>query len=324
MKQTSYIIMLSLFTFGNHQAQDSFEFVVLPDTQTYIEKFPEVYMKQMEWIEANSDRFAFVLHVGDITQNNSEEEWALARKGFALLDGKVPYNLALGNHDIGSAPGKVSDTRNSTLANDFFPYETYKKHSNTLGSFPEETLDNTYAEYSLLGKSWLVLSLEFGPQNKTLDWANRILQQHPNHKVIINTHAYLYDDNTWHTGDHKYLPKKYGIGKAEGDDAANDGNQMWEKLVKPNKNVIMVFSGHITGKGIGQLVSENDGGKKVYQMLSNYQKNVKGVEKGDSGFLRIVKVDKDANTISVRTYSPWRDEFNTEADQQFEFTNVEL
>lgn len=324
MKQTFYLIMLSLFTLGNFHAQNSFEFVVLPDTQTYVEQFPEVYMKQMEWIEAHSDRFAFVLHVGDITQNNSDAEWALARKGFALLDGKVPYNLALGNHDIGSAPGKVADTRDATLANRYFPFDTYKEHSNTLGSFPTETVDNTYAEYVLNGQKWLVVSLEFGPRNKTVTWANEIIQHYPEHHVIINTHAYLYDDNTWHTGDHKYLPQKYGIGKAEGDEAVNDGSQLWEKLVKPNKNVFMVISGHITGKGTGQLVSKNDGGRKVYQMLSNYQKNVKGVEKGDSGYLRIIKVNPDQQTISVTTYSPWLDTFNTDADQEFEFKDVEF
>lgn len=324
MRRRHYTIVLALLVSGIMKAQKSFEFVVLPDTQTYVEEFPEVYFKQMEWIEKNKDRFSFVLHVGDITQNNSKEEWTTARKGFAILDGKVPYHLALGNHDMGSGPGKFADNRNTEFANEYFPYNAYKQQSNTIASFPKETIDNTCANYNLIGQNWLIFSLEFGPRNKTIQWVDSIIKKHPKHKVIINTHAYMYDDNTLQDGDDWYLPQKYGVGKSEGEDAVNDGGQLWEKLVKTNKNIIMVFSGHILGTGVGQLVSENVFGQNVYQMLANYQKNVKGVEKGDSGYLRIIKVDKKLQTISVKTYSPWLDQFKKEPDHEFTFENIKL
>jgi hypothetical protein len=87
---------------------------------------------------------------------------------------------------------------------------------------------------------------------------------------------------------------------------------------------MMVFSGHILGTGVGQLVSKNDFGTNVYQMLANYQKNVKGVEKGDSGYLRIIKVDKKSKSISVKTYSLCLENFRTEPDHEFTFNNVEF
>jgi hypothetical protein len=59
-------------------------------------------------------------------------------------------------------------------------------------------------------------------------------------------------------------------------------------------------------------------------MLANYQKNVKGVEKGDSGYLRIIKVDKKSKSISVKTYSPWLDNFRTEPDHEFTFSDVKI
>ncbi|MEW4924864.1 metallophosphoesterase [Algibacter sp. 2305UL17-15] len=305
-------------------AQNSFEFVVLPDTQTYIEEFPDVFMKQMEWISNQENRFSFVLHVGDITQNNSEKEWKIAKDGFLLLDGKTPYNIALGNHDMGSGPGKFADTRNTKWANTFFSFEDYTKNSNTIASFPENTIDNSCAEYHLIGEKWLVFSLEFGPRNKTIDWANNIIKNHPNHKIILNTHTYLYHDSTLHDGEDWYLPQKYGVGKAIGENAVNDGGQLWEKLVKPHKNVIMVFSGHILGSGVGTLVSKGNYGNKVYQMLANYQKNVKGFEKGDSGYLRIIKVDKETQTISVKTYSPWIDVYLKNPNHEFVFNDVNI
>jgi hypothetical protein len=125
-------------------------------------------------------------------------------------------------------------------------------------------------------------------------------------------------------GDDWYLPQKYGIGKDTGENAVNDGGDLWEKLIKKHKNIVMVFSGHILGAGVGQLVSKNDFGTNVYQMLANYQKNVKGVEKGDSGYLRIIKVDKKSKSISVKTYSPWLDNFRTEPDHEFTFSDVKI
>src|SRR5690606_31035636 len=168
MKLLNYILISIVLASSTCKAQDSFEFVVLPDTQTYVEEFPEVFIKQMQWISGQGNRFSFVLHVGDITQNNSEAEWKIAQGGFALLDGKIPYSLALGNHDMGSGPGKFADTRNTQWANKFFPNQEYIKNSNCIATFPKGTIDNTCSEFSLNGEKWMVFSLEFGPRNKTI------------------------------------------------------------------------------------------------------------------------------------------------------------
>ncbi|HMC01426.1 MAG TPA: metallophosphoesterase [Flavobacteriaceae bacterium] len=320
------LLTLSFLMLSNFycKAQDSFEFVVLPDTQTYVEEFPEVYMKQMQWIVDQNDRFSFVIHVGDITQNNSETEWKTAKAGFSLLEGKIPFHLALGNHDMGSKPGKFADTRNTELANTFFPINEYLFNNKIIATFPENRIDNSCAEHDLFGEKWLVLSLEFGPRNKTIKWANKIIANHPNHKIIVNTHAYLYNDNTLQDGNDWYLPQKYGVGNDIGENKVNDGSGLWDKLISKNENIILVFSGHVLGSGVGQLVSLNNFGKNVYQMLANYQKNVIGVEKGDSGYLRIIKVDKKNKVISVKTYSPWLDAYKTEPEHEFSFENVQF
>ena len=324
MKLVHYIFIALVSLGFPSKSQNAFEFVVLPDTQTYLEEFPEVFMKQMQWISENGDRFSFVLHEGDITQNNSKEEWQIAKEGFSLIDGKIPYSLALGNHDMGSAPGKFADTRNTELANQFFPLVEYNNNSKAISTFPEGTIDNTCSEFELAGKKWLIFSLEFGPQNKTVAWANALIEKHPNHVVIINTHAYLFHDSTLLDGNDWALPQNYGVGKLTGDETVNDGAGLWENLVKKHKNILMVFTGHITGSGVGQLISKGDNGNLVYQMLANYQKNIKGVEKGDSGYLRVIKVDTKNKTISVKTYSPWLDTWRTEPEHQFEFKNVEF
>jgi hypothetical protein len=198
------------------------------------------------------------------------------------------------------------------------------KNSNAIAVFPENTIDNTCSEFKLSGDNWLVFSLEFGPRNKTITWAESLIAQYPNHKIIINTHAYMYEDNTLQDGEDWWQPQAYGIGKSKGEEATNNGGQLWEKLVKRHKNVLFVFSGHVLKSGVGTLVSKGDHGNKVYQMLANYQKGVKTVEKGNSGYLRIIKVDSANEIISVKTYSPWLDQYKTEPEHQFTFENVEF
>lgn len=319
----NFFLCILLFT-GNIYAQRSFEMVILPDTQTYIEEYPEVFESQMKWLASNQNRFTYVLHVGDVTQNNSEEEWIRAVDGFSLIKNKIPYSIAIGNHDMGSEDGKFADTRNTEKANRYFPLESYAEQTKVIASFPEGTIDNLCTEFEAGGIKWLVLSLEFGPRNKTVDWANQIIKKNPNHKVIINTHAYLFYDNTFLDGNDWALPQNYGVGKLTGDDAVNDGSQLWEKLVSQHKNILFVFTGHITGTGVATLVSQGVHNNKVYQMLANYQKGVKGFEKGDSGYLRIIKVDINSQIISVKTYSPWLDRFNTVPEQEFIFEQVQF
>ncbi|APS37491.1 Calcineurin-like phosphoesterase [Salegentibacter agarivorans] len=316
------LILVAVMITGSSLAQQkSFEFVVLPDTQTYVEEYPEIYLHQMRWLANNKDRFSFALHVGDITQNNNGKEWDIAKKGFNIIEGKLPYSFALGNHDMGSASGKFADTRNTAMANAYFsPNEI----PNLVASFPEGKIDNLLSEFKIGDQNWMVLSLEFGPRNKTIKWADGMIEKYSQHNFIIVTHAYVYEDSTLHNGEDWWLPENYGIGKDTGEEAPNNGGQLWEKLIKKHDNISMVFSGHILKSGVGTLVSEGENGNKVYQMLANYQKGVEGSENGGNGILRIIKVNPEKQRIEVKTYSPWLDEFKTEKEHNFTFENIQL
>src|SRR5206468_9317704 len=54
-------------------------------------------------------------------------------------------------------------------------------------------------------------------------------------------------------------------------------------------------------------------GNKVYSVLSNYQ----GRENGGNGRLRIYEFDPSSNNVSVKTYSPYTDIYETDANSQF-------
>ena len=132
----------------------------------------------------------------------------------------------------------------------------------------------------------------------------------------------MYSDSTRQGPGDSWRPQNYGVGKATGDSAVNDGEQIWEKLVRLHPNTRFVFSGHILNGGVGTLISINDAGYHVYQMLANFQEGVKGSIKGGNGWLRILDFDFKRKTVSVSTYSPYISQFNDEAAHRFIIRNV--
>ncbi len=293
-------------------------FILVPDTQTYAQKFPEILNAQTAWIARQANEIDLVLQQGDLTQNNSREEWQRVQNAFSGLNHKVPYVLAVGNHDMGSAPGKFADTRNTTLFNEYFPRKTMAKLPGFGGVFEEGKMDNAYYLLETGDYQWLVLTLEFGPRNAVLDWANKIVESYPERTVIVNTHAYMYSDATRQGEGDYWRAQGYGVGAGEGHQAVNDGEQIWEKLIRKHPNIRFVFSGHILNDGEGTLVSINDAGYPVYQFLANYQEGVKGSENGGNGWLRILRVNFEDNSLSIKTYSPWLDKFSEDPAHSFE------
>lgn len=296
--------------------------VLLPDTQTYAEKYPEIMDTQLNWIAHNAKHINFVLQQGDLTQNNNDKEWQTVKNAFSKIDNKVPYILAVGNHDMGSGPGKFADVRNSSIFNHYFPFNEFAKQSHFGGTFEPEKLDNSYYLLNTGKVKWIIITLEFGPRNEVLAWANEILAKYPDRLAIVNTHAYMYSDNTRIGEGDNWRPQAYGVGKDVGEKAVNDGEQIWEKLIRKHANVRFVFSGHILNSGVGTLVSTNDAGLPTYQMLANYQEGVKGSIKGGNGFLRILDLNFKKKTLSIKTFSPYINEFKLEKEQNFDFENV--
>jgi hypothetical protein len=276
---------------------------VVPDTQTYLESHPEVMENQFDWIAKQKKKVDFVIHLGDVTQDNREVEWYVAQKNFSKLN--VPYSITLGNHDMGSKPGVFADTRESTLANKYFPVSP----ADSAYCFEKGKMDNRYHLLNAGKTQWLILSLAFGPSDQVLEWANKIIRENQDKKIILSTHAYLYLDSTRMDGNDWWRPQAYGIGK-DTTDTVNDGEQIWEKLVSKHANMVAVFSGHVLKSGTGLLISQGHQGNKVVQILTNYQRGVDNSIRGGNGYLRIVEFDTKNEKMDVRTFSTWEEKFH--------------
>lgn len=305
-------------------SKDIATFVILPDTQTYLEQCPEVFDSQIDWIVKNHKKIDAVLHVGDLTQDNSPAEWQYMRKEFSRLDKiGLPYMVVWGNHDIGSRPGQFSDIHDTHLANRYFRYDEWIKRPYWGGSADNKTLDNYYTVVAAGGEKWLILNMEFGPSDDALNWADSVIAANQDKHVILNTHAYLYSDSTLHDGQDWWLPQAYGIGKEPGR-TVNDGASLWNNLLSKHPNVIAVFCGHVLHSGVGTLVSIGEKGNKVYQMLAYFQRGVTDSRLGGEGYLRIVKFDKKKKEINVSTFSSWNNSFHPSPQHNFNFYEVDL
>jgi hypothetical protein len=291
----------------------SWTLVVLPDTQTYCSQYPGMFDLQTQWVVDNKDKYniVYVLQNGDITDYNTRLEWKRADRALGRLDSIVPYAIVTGNHDYG-VKGNMAKNR-STFINDYFPPSRFESWPSFGGTMTEGCIENNYHLFEAGGKKWLIIGLEWGPRDETLQWSKRILQKFPDRKAFILTHAYLYSDSTrydWQTkgSEQKWNPHSYGTAGG-----VNDGQQIWDKLIKKNANVFMVINGHVLNDGLGFLMSTGEHGNVVYQMLVNFQMRPLG---GESR-LRLLEFLPDGKTIHVKTYCPLYEKFETGSESQF-------
>jgi hypothetical protein len=291
----------------------SWTLVVLPDTQTYCSQFPGLYDLQTQWIVDNKNKYniVYVLQVGDITDYDTPLEWQRADRALNRLEGIVPYVLVTGNHDYGTKSNMAKDR--TTLINDYFPPSRFKNWPTFGGTMTPDRIENNYHLFEAGGRKWLILGLEWGPRDGTLQWANQILQKFPDRTAFIVTHAYLYSDSTRYDWQKKASSQTWNPHSYETAGGVNDGQEIWDKLVKKHDNVFMVISGHVLNDGLGFLTSEGDHGNRVYQMLVNFQMRPLGGE----SLLRLLEFFPDGKTIQVKTYSPLYEKYETIPESQF-------
>ncbi|GAF92367.1 unnamed protein product, partial [marine sediment metagenome] len=130
-----------------------------------------------------------------------------------------------------------------------------------------------------------------------LFWASNVIDQYPSRRVIVATHDYVHGYNY------------YSNSRSE------IGDSMWEKLVKPHADqIFLVLSGHYENE---VRITSLEDGYFVHQLLSDYQDR----HNGGNGWLRIIEFSSINNEISIRTYSPYLDKYETDSNSQFILDN---
>ncbi len=295
-----------------------FTLAILPDTQIYAESFPHIFTAQTQWIAQNRDEhnIVFALHEGDITNGNTEPQWRNAAESMSVLDGKVPYAVVMGNHDMGT--GGTCDVRDSPLFNEYFPVSRYESLPTFGGTFEPDKMESTFHRFEAADTGWLIVALEYLPRDRVLQWANDIMASHPDRQVLVLTHSHVHNDACLYGSRPEHGSKSASFGIVSDPEGANDGQETWMKSLRRHENVRFVFSGHFLGSA--HTISKGNAGNVVHQMLSNYQH----MDEGGGGYLRLVKCDPASGAVSVKTYSPYLDSYLTDPLNEFTLKDVEL
>jgi hypothetical protein len=281
-----------------------FTIPVLPDTQCEVNYRPEMFISQLQWIADKKDslNIPFVLHVGDIVDFDNISHYIKASDGFKILDNTgIPYAVCLGNHDTeavgensGSAASNVPgathlNLRKTSKFNTYFPVSRF---ASLKGSYEEGKSDNAFYTFKAGGLDWLVISLEFCARKGPVDWAEKVVGDHPNHNVIILTHYHL-------NGSGDIAEQNAGYGDLS-------PYEIYNQLIKKYPNILLVLSGH-TGNSAWRN-DRGDNGNRIYQILQDYQ----GENQGD-GYLRLLDINPEGGSIQGKIYSPYNKKEKCEA-----------
>ena len=262
-----------------------------------------------DWLLENKEEknIEFVIGLGDIVQGESvysfdntltkestviDDEWKYAMEQIHTLDGEIPYSLIRGNHD------------NQEKYNE---YVTQAGHGNVIDGALDDTMLNTWQELVVGDIKYLIMSLDLGASDTELEWAEEVIKTHPNHNVIISTHAYLNDDGNTLDASNKYRPDQYpSTAYPDATHNRNNGDEMWENYFTKYDNIVMIVSGHIGSDDIIMTPAYGDNDNKVVQMLVDPQSlDNKLVKAGDTptGMICLLNFSADGKNVQVEQYS---------------------
>ena len=306
------ILFQSLINLSFLNNDDFFSIILLPDTQNYTSRYPEMIYKQMDWIVENKSplNIQYVIQLGDLTNNNKEYAWQIASKSFKMLeDAGIPYSIVYGDNDMKNPDKNYYDgKRHTEYLHKYFPVSRFENQSSWWkgGFFDPEKIDNYYCLFNYKENGYLIMNLELAPRSIVLNWADSIISINPTRKVLVVTHDYL-DRNGNRLNDLNTfgLDGRDKNGKLKG----NNAETVFKKLVKKNPNIILVLCGHKEGEFEKEVKikssDDSEKSRKVFEILSDFQdEQLKGTdEKSGKGLLRVLKMYPERSEITVSTVS---------------------
>lgn len=258
----------------------AFTFAFVGDTQKVASMARKRMVELYDWLVEvkEEENLKFVAGLGDITDFDTEPEWEASMEAVKRLNGVVPYSLIRGNHD-----GSYQ----------FIHYVNYEAYTDQVSGMYNKVL-NTYHTLTIGTLNYLFLNLDHGPSDDVLEWACGVVEQHPEHNVIITTHGYI-------DGDGKFLeaPDTMAPTLTTG---FNDAPAIWDGLVRKYENIVMVVCGHIgTRPEIVNYEAVGDHGNIVQHVLVNPQR----VDKYEvvTGCVALFHFSEDGKTVQVENYA---------------------
>ena len=282
---------------------------MVPDTQLEVLRADDTRLiDRMRWLTTQRERLdlRFVVHTGDLTYWGWRAPVQLRRAtaGFAPLEtAGVPYAITVGNHDTRLTGTRTENQRYGTFAEsprckhelgsaacdrklllrdtrEFDAAIDRDDFGAVRGVSPPGSLANTWSTFDVDGSPWLVLTLEPWPRRHAVEWARSVVASHPDHQVIVSTHAYLDP-------------------KGRLDDMPIEGttspHELYRRLISVYPNIRVVVSGH-TGRA-AMRVDLGQHGNRILSLLQAYHSP-------DSNPVRLLRIDPDTHLLTTRVVTP--------------------
>ncbi|MFI6762587.1 LamG-like jellyroll fold domain-containing protein [Micromonospora sp. NPDC050417] len=276
-----------------------FTIAVLPDTQYLFDEDssdPEPLKATFRYLnqERKDANIVFMTHLGDVTEHGSEHEITLAGETFRTLDGKLPYSVLAGNHDIRGGDDQRGD---SAYLRAFGP-QRFAAMPTFGGASPDGY--NSFHVLRAAGRDWLVLALDWRISDKGLQWAQGVIDANHTLPVILTTHDLASADDA---------------GQAQ---LSENGRRLWDRLIRDNDQIFLTLNGHYWPPGRTTL--RNAAGNDVQVHITNYQDRYYG----GAAMIRLYHFDVVRGVIDVETFSPWFLARDPEKRSPLEAETIEL
>lgn len=336
--------------------EGAFTLAVIPDTQRYEGEGKRVksgktaatgpvrnesFVACVDWILAHhdSERIFFVSHTGDIVDNRNDPQFAFAAKEMSRFDGKIPYGIAPGNHDLKGA--------SSDLFCKYFPAAKFEKepwYTGHFGGYTNRTgqvvcRDN--ADSCQLveagGVKFVIVHVECNAPDPVLAWVDGVLAKYADRVAIISTHQDLgfrekADQDAWNAEGAekaKHAQKRADKGKKAKKKRAphpdrdklgrlrwkkchgpegNTPQQAWEKCYSRHRNVLLIVSGDQGPANVVRDVSTGVHGNRVFAAMHDTQTHAIRLYRFLPGLEKIEVWSVDPSTGELLTsYRGWTD-----------------
>ncbi len=309
-----------------------FTIVHIGDQQVATDFIYGLYPKMTEWIVANKDRLNIksVINTGDLVNNEeTQSQWNDAVNGTnKLIDAKIPYIFAIGNHEY---PASGTKQRDPSKLNAEFPISTYFTQgeeddtTQIIYSYPNtekltsvealtnESIENAVYVQTINGKTYIYFAFEVQPRDIVVDWANivmpKIEAEYPDATTIVGTHHYL-------TAQGK-IDTTLGCFTEAHRTECNSPAEFYDNFVKKYKSISLVLNGHVASD-IATRTDIGVNGNKIVSIMNDpsYEGD------GGQGVMLLLRYKADG-TVKAEYYSPLLDAYY-KANSQFEFDSEKV
>jgi hypothetical protein len=241
---------------------------------------------QTTWLVNNqvTRNIVYTTHLGDIVNDvGTIAQWDIAGKLAATKGALTALDDAGMKYSlaVGNHDGGPSNTTNF---NSYFP--STRVGDGHMGS----DNDNNYGLFSYGGMDFILINIEYGADSTVIAWADDLLTNPPynTRRAIVVTHDLLTNCTT----------------------LSSTGQAIYTAL-QDRPNLFLMLGGHLDSPEC-RLDLPRTGMDTVYALRSDYQ-----TRSGGNGWLRLMEFQPAVNQIQVYTYTPFLDQWETDANSQF-------